>query len=357
MVGRVVDEAGRPLPGIRVTVGYVANGAAPEVVTDASGAVTVDTEFAPAHVWAGGGRDPDLLRERVWLRSDQQEFTLTVRRGARVSGRVLDAQDAPVTAWVEAFDGARQVGDAMADAEGRFSLLVPPGHNVDLQASIPRAVNEVVERKGMRQFAERAQVPPGAADVLLRMGGEPEERSIEVEVVDADGRPVAGASATASFPGENPMQRRGARTGADGRARIDGVPRAPVTLRVSLPQDPVRLPGFTWGLAARRLASTTDAARFVVAAPRVLLGRVVREDGTPCGGAVVNAWIAQGAHSSGRADEEGRFETFVDGGIAAPIHVTAQPYAFDAKAPLAGSAVVDDAGGELVIVVRAVPAR
>ena len=326
-------------------------------MTDASGAVTVDTEFAPAHVWAGGGRDPDLLRERVWLRSDQQEFTLTVRRGARVSGRVLDAQDAPVTAWVEAFDGARQVGDAMADAEGRFSLLVPPGHNVDLQASIPRAVNEVVERKGMRQFAERAQVPPGAADVLLRMGGEPEERSIEVEVVDAEGRPVAGASATASFPGENPMQRRGARTGADGRARIDGVPRAPVTLRVSLPQDPVRLPGFTWGLAARRLASTTDAARFVVAAPRVLLGRVVREDGTPCGGAVVNAWIAQGAHSSGRADEEGRFETFVDGGIAAPIHVTAQPYAFDAKAPLAGSAVVDDAGGELVIVVRAVPAR
>jgi RNA polymerase sigma-70 factor (ECF subfamily) len=351
---RVTDEDGKPVPDVRVCIGYAANGSTPWTAVGADGTLTLEADAFPATVSVSPPDRGDVryLREFVWLRPGAREATVVLRRGAVISGRVVSESGGAVqSAWVEAFDGARQAAAASTDADGRFALVVPVGGRFDVQASLPHAINDSAPPK--RSVAELHDVAAGPTDLVLKMVRTPPTHTVDVEVVDERGAAITGLVVRAEFVGHDQFKPLYGITGADGHARIDGLPRSSATFSVTI-TDPKQDARRSWGPLPRRVAGDVDSVRIVVGKPRTLHGRVVLEDGAPCASATV---FVPGANCSGAADAEGRFSVDVPADLPAPYAVHGSPPPYDGKKPMSGYDLVDADERELTIVLHGVPAR
>jgi hypothetical protein len=351
---RIVDEEGSPVPGLRVSVGYVANGVSADAETDAGGAATVSAEFAPSTIRISPkDRSDGWSAEVRWLRPGEQEATIVVRRTRAITGVVLSPAGKPVeNAWVEAFVGPRQVTGALADKEGRYTVRVAGDAEVDLQASVPTDST----RPAPRRAAEQIGVKPGTDGVTLRMADTGDTRTVEVAVVSASGAPVAGAWVSTHFVGENWTKPVGGRTGADGIARVEGLPRSSVTFGIIL-RDANRGPAFSWSLVSQRVGADVSSVRFVARDPRIVRGRVLAEDGASAKDGFVYAIAAGFESSMTPVDADGRFELLVPSDVPLPLPVFANPAQLDPKHPRSGYALVESEDREVSIVLRDVPAR
>jgi len=363
---RVVDEQGAPIDGANVQVGYVANSTAGNKKTDREGVATFDAEYQPGTVWVTA--DPTKwLRNFSWLKPGQTEVTVALRRGTKVSGRVVDDDGAPVNvAWVQAFDGARQVGSSSTKSDGMFAFAVPPGVKIDVEARQSPGGSDHA-----RGAAEAWGVTPGGEEIVLHLVREPATRTLDVEVVDELGAPVVGAMVSTDFQGRDWRSPILGETTADGHARafdrttgkktdvigLPELPRTPVLVSVTISD---RTKGFNrqWSPLPRRVPGDVDAVKIVVGKPRRLHGRVVHEDGSPCASAIVSCTPGSGQGSMNVCESDGAFELFVPADMPTPIDVNAFPAPEAGKIrEVTGYDVVDGEDRDLEIVLRPVPKR
>lgn len=207
-IGRVVDAAGRPLAGARLSLR--APGAELAATSDAGG----DFSFPPTP--AGDYRivvqKPGYvaLRDRVRFLPGGPRLWVELLEGARVSGIVLSPEGAPVAdARVEAL--APDVDAARSDAEGRFQLSgIPPG--------------------GIRVRAQAEGYGAGVADLSLVPGQAASQDVVLVpptavsgQVSDGGGSPLADAVVWVTGPAD---ERQG-RSDAEGKFRVEGLGMGP----------------------------------------------------------------------------------------------------------------------------------
>ncbi len=166
------------------------------------------------HLEDGGRLDLDL---EVW--------------DARIVGRVVNAQGRGVPgAEVEALPREDVEGHIAArtrtDPEGRFVLAGLPAGGYDLSAAAPG------RPPGVWRGAT-AEVPPAesAVTIVLGLGG-----TLDVDVLNMDGRGIAGASIWLEDEGGRPLHPRAFPTTGSGRLRLLGVPVGPQFVRVEAPR-------------------------------------------------------------------------------------------------------------------------
>ena len=167
LAGRVIDDAGAPVPDALVTLGATRRPReggsllpAP-VVADAQGRFRF--EAVPAQVGWAQARAGELLSERVGVEPGQTEVLLTVRPGGILAGRVLHADGRPATAFALQIQRLRR-WRARADAVGRRSRWALGGARAPL-----RRVGAAGARRGQWALRPRADGAPGVAG---RAGGE-----------------------------------------------------------------------------------------------------------------------------------------------------------------------------------------
>ncbi len=302
--GMAVDEAGRPVPGLgfelrdpredaRVLQELGPNAEAEAVAsgrTDEEGRFLVDTPVPGAFELVVKSRGSVLL-ERLPVHAPATGLRWVLRRGASVSGVVLDERGAPVhpvtvRVWRADSDGDWE-GDASGDARGRFLLSgLRPGRYV-VEAEY---LSGVVERSG----AQTVELGPDEAkEVTVRLEA---GWTLSGQVVDEAGQPIAGVRIFPFMPDEAvPEWRRGIdfiasdgppslRTGPDGRFALRHFP-APEA-EVNAQKDGYRfLPGRSSGgervRRGFRVRANTGEVRLVMEHLGFIRGRLTGPDGAP----------------------------------------------------------------------------
>lgn len=157
LTGRVVDQRGYPVPRVEVQVDrgpgldrYVEE----SVFTDAEGRFSVGRVFSAQHLrveddrsWFMGGRTQalELPMRDGWVRVEPGApwVSLVLDAGGAVAGSILDAASSqPVRDGLVLLMDERgaELAAVLADSDGRFEVLVPPGRigeRVTLQLSAP----------------------------------------------------------------------------------------------------------------------------------------------------------------------------------------------------------------------------
>ena len=295
--GRIVDSQGSPVEGVQVVstalAGTLPDGKGQE--NPASGITDSEGLFRLRGLQPG---------ERVTLYVQHSEYlplTLTLRatgerlpeivlrRGAEISGRVVDGQGEPVHGAVvrllrEAGPGQPGGESASTDASGRFHLKsVEPGRG--------RLIANTVED----DFAESGEVVFAAGEELkdvvitLRRGV---GVTVEGRVLDARGQPAAGAEVSVVNLPPLP-QLRHATTDEKGQFRLKGVLPGIATVSAVRPGDLAQ---------ARRQVSIqpgrNEVELVLESSGHPVSGRVVDEAGEPLPGMPV--WL-DGAASTRKA--------------------------------------------------------
>jgi hypothetical protein len=184
------DGSGRPVAGVRVTLGTGGDLDGYEVVlSDAKGNFAFDG--VASRGYALNARHPAYVIDQQQIAvGDTNSRTLSARPMARVRGRVIDEARKPVAGAAMTFTfggpGSRPV--AVTDASGNFSLRVPG-------APVPMSVSAT-----KRGYAAGASVRRRFKDgevvndmVITLQRGFP----LQVRVVDKKRQPVAGVSVSA----------------------------------------------------------------------------------------------------------------------------------------------------------------
>ena len=198
-----------------------------------------------------------------------------------------DGDKGPIAAArVRAFailDGrAHAAGEAESDDDGRATLR-----------DLPQAEHWIVaESPGRARASQMVVVVSGARRLDLELGP---EHVLDVEVKDERGAPMSGAElevrATDPFP-------VGARTGADGRARVTRLGEGPYTVVA-------RAPGFEE--VTKRRVPEGEPLVVVLSKQGALLVEVVGEDGAPAPGSrVLVGSPALGAARVAEASKDGK---------------------------------------------------
>ncbi len=247
-----------------------------------------------------------------------------MRRGVRLRGRVVDAEDVPVASARVTFErgdteeralqAARS--EVLSDADGRFELVsVPIEDGVIVTAVHPRFVSPGREKVDLAKAAK----PP---ELVLRVGP---GAVIEGVVYEADGAPLVEATVVAEPKGlrrrgflgmqnGDPLaRRREVRTDAEGRFRM------------------VELPSGAYGLSVNRRSLLTvrltagETRSVELRLPRIVTidGVTLREDGSVFPQVRVSLRRSpdgegpssgEGASFSTTSDERGRFRFAVPAG-------------------------------------------
>ncbi len=285
--------------------------AIPEVVAGTTWVWIEDLD--PASPWYGQAGPVEVEPGRT------VEMTLTMTRAVAIRGSVRErGTDRPI-AGVRIGFGIASTASVATDEAGRFSGYAQPGFLSPQLMSIPEGFTWLMY--GLPD----ARIPDGATEHELPPIELTPSRAVRGSVVDAGGKPVAGARVDASWPVDEGPSAKGprkveARTDARGEFRIDRIPvAAPVTLRAGLLDlrtaadvvvaarsvEPARLPlepGRTLAMAGRVL----DGEGVGIAGARVHLrarrgdpgGRVEGDDPVRFDGVTVLP-----------TDAEGRFRT------------------------------------------------
>ena len=291
--GLVVDEAGSPVGGARVTT--FVNSARGSVQEERSASSGPDGRFSLRKLPAGRLHALEAVREGFAparrLADSTAPVQLVLRRGALAFGRIVDEEGVPVpgarvSLTTEGEPGApfrHQPLHATADPDGRFELPRAGAGRHGLRAESPGFVAAVEQ-----VFIPEQEPEVDLGEIRLQAGG-----VIEGVVTDARGRPVEKALILArpSVQDRSPM-----RTGADGSFRIEGLPRgARYDLAVLHADHPAEEVGVVE-------VPTAEPLRIRLRPSRTLSGRVIDVHGEPVAGAAV---FCRG--SGVLTDPEGRF--------------------------------------------------
>lgn len=306
-VGLVVDEQGKPVPGVEVEAevppGVVRSirifssggsartsaagrfrlttlmpGVAHELKLARKGYAPLDTELPPLEA----GRAP--AEQRFVLRRGRLAFGRVVSPGDQpVAGARVVLRPAPpgdrIAAMMRMWSSPTSDIEAATDATGRFEIPDLPAGTFDLTAR--SAGYAPISVPGL-------EIPAGGGSTDLGTVMLVQGVALEGVVVDPRGRPVEGAQVFVSeatgdiIPRGLPDSTPAAVTGQDGFFRVEDR-RAGETVNVD-----VRRSGFAPGAAPGVLAPTEEPVRIVLKPSSAVEGRVVDEDGKPVPGSRVS---------------------------------------------------------------------
>ena len=224
---------------------------------------------------------------------DKETPVVTLGPPATVSGRVLDASLREPIAGALVWNG----GSAWTrtGAGGTFEIRAPSGDRGGIEAT---AAGHMVHVEGWER--ERT----AALTFLLETAA-----PISGQVVDGEGRPVAGARITTVVNTREGrslrLEERSSESGPDGRFRLRKLPAGRLHALEAVRE------GFA---PARQLADSTAPVRLVLRRGALATGRIVDEEGVPVAGARVSLATKgeEGAPAAYKpfeatADPEGRF--------------------------------------------------
>ncbi|MCP3136904.1 carboxypeptidase regulatory-like domain-containing protein [Pyxidicoccus xibeiensis] len=286
--GSAVDSAGRPIPGLKLTLE-----SQEATWTDEDGRFLLDAK-APGryHIRVS---DKRFLSGRATVQAPSKDIRLVVREGASVKGTVVDARGLPLQGFhVELQPPEQAVTEyrlqrETTDGQGRFHLKgFPPGRYV-LLASKETAGTI---RRVWREVELGSSAHP---DVELRLDA---ERTLSGTVVDGEGTPLEDVYVRARTPQQgaphwkqegrtshNRTAPFGTPTGPDGRFTLLHLTEAAYDVSLwksGYTVDPERSTGARLveeGLF--RVGPDTGPLHFVLARKPHAVGRVVGPDGAP----------------------------------------------------------------------------
>lgn len=207
----VADEAGKPLAGASVRVFAMRDGKAyfaGDRNTDAGGRVRF-SKLPRGEVWVlGYGAGRARASTRMVLEKGEREAALVLRPAKALDVIVVDEAEHPVAGASIEVSTADPLPYAALTAEAgtaRVDRLGPAPYRVRVWA---KGYEEVI----------RAGVVPAAAPLRIRLE---KPAGLTVSVVDAEGKPAAGATVLAAGTGLWPA--RSTTTDSDGTAHITGL--------------------------------------------------------------------------------------------------------------------------------------
>lgn len=319
-LGGVVTSAGAPAAGLEVICEPVESGTGQSWTawTDAEGRFRVDGLVA-------GPKLVNVMRESPWkievfegLALDRDDHVLEfppVPDPVRVEGTVTSIDGAPIAGALVEASGSGVGERAHTDVLGRYAL--------ELRVTADEV--RILHATHPEFRAERSTVQPADAALeivardfrltpLFRTG------AVEGVVLDATGRPVAGAVCVVTAQrdaGARILERED--SDSLGRFRIGAIPEGSALLRVGIEGEDEHQ------RAVEIRAAETLHVEFRIDRPAgaTLHVRVRDESGRPVSGASVAAWRASGAVLRwGTTDEEGRL-TLEDVRVGA-VRITAE---------------------------------
>lgn len=307
LVVRIVDPEGRPVPGTTLLVASD-TGFGTSARTGEDGAASItgiprDAVDVRIDVRAPAPTDGPRYADTLWdVGTTVGEVTIPLRSLARVTGRALTSDGAPVPntrVRVTAGPGEELVGSGSeTDADGRFELWLATGQDATLQLLSCGEPAGYGELRGVRAPAEGLVLEVRRFDTAA---------SVPVRVTGPDGEPVPGAVVSVDFCGRRIVS--GQRLDAEGAARLAGVPDWIVWVEVTPP------PGWAGADAAAKQLFVADARKgridLRLRRPVRCEGRIVLPDGAPAPGArVATTGIAFDTRTA-IADRDGRFALVV----------------------------------------------
>jgi protocatechuate 3,4-dioxygenase beta subunit len=279
--GRVVDEAGKPVAGARVSVGVTQNPFDNEAVYVAEARTGADGTFAAPDAPEGARgirvRAPGFTPIQRFLLEAKPQESVSLQRGGTIVGTVADANGKPVAGVLVTTEDAA----AQSDAQGVFRLAGVPAGSHRIQAFWKESF--AARKDGVR--AVKGQEV--RANLTLKPGS-----SISGSVIEeSTRRPVAGvrisAYASTGFGGfARRRAERSVRTDSRGLFHLGGLAAARYSVEATREGFlPASIAGVNAGgqsappanLALRRAASisgrVTDEKGQPVAAARVRITR------------------------------------------------------------------------------------
>ncbi len=325
----LVDRLGVPIPRahVRAVWGEWRTGAR---TADAEGRLTLRVPRGTRALEVIGVDPPDsrqfLLLHCHRLAGDERATRVVVRTGTEIEGRLVAAEGSPIAgAVLRTVPQGFGFAWARSGADGRFSLGVVEGEVVDV-----RFDGGVIEpsdsppggrltRGPLRAIARGVRALPGLTPLVLVAEAVAPALDLRVRVTRPDGTPEVGARVALVGDGRPPS----ARTDADGRATLSGLPDWPCDVRVS--PAPTAIAGRWRAPRVLRDVRPGGAPIDVTLEETVpLRGRVVDAKGAP----VARAWCAAllGAEyvACFGTDEAGRFESNSNVPAGTRLQVTAR---------------------------------
>jgi uncharacterized GH25 family protein len=300
--GRVVDEAGKGVAKVHVTVGEgmwfpVDEG---EATTDDKGDFTIATLAAGTHTFHAEDGEHAPARSSPVTVADRAVtgITITMKEGGVLRGIVVDTKGAGAgyaTIRV-APHGREDIGQgrqAVADKQGNFEVRGLPRTKLQVRASSADASSKLLDLDLGSQ--------PVAKDLRLVLD---ETGTIAGVVVDGDGKPVPEiqVSAVADFLSGKDISLAGlttASTDGAGAFTLRGLPEGSYRIRA------VRSGSGFGGWAEQSIAAKTGDknVKLTLPAPAVLVGKVALESGQP----PMLANVQLGYHPATPAGTDGAF--------------------------------------------------
>ncbi|AGC41487.1 hypothetical protein MYSTI_00128 [Myxococcus stipitatus DSM 14675] len=332
ITGRVMDSAGRPVPGLHLELERDTPEEPVEyellegTFSGRDGRFVLDApEPGEYRVRI---REDDFLPARVAVKAPFANLDITLSGGASVEGTLTDARGQPIPGFhvsviplaEEGSDQVNLMEATTTDAQGRFHRkgLLPGRYRV-LAERATDSVDQTV-------WTEVEVTKDAVVKVALRR---PEEHAVEGVVVDVDGQPVERVGVRASSHEdaarlETSCFRKdfaGVLTDAQGRFVLQGLTGGRHTLtatRVGYTFQPEHSTGGTPGETGLEVSEETRQVRLVVKRHSHVHGRLIGPDGAPLRDIVIN---------------ENPVKTREDGSFSIPNHVqsTATPFYFSAK--------------------------
>lgn len=317
LLGTVVDGAGTPLSGARITADPSRDRVFPsQMIETRSGA---DGRFRLAGLRPSGTYRLKAQREGfTWTETiaptaaagkPSQPVRIVMGPGQTASGRVVNDKGEPVAGVrLMLF---RMTGDAstgLSGEDGRFEILRLNAGRYDL--ILHPSEGPTVQRRGI-------EIPPGRPVVELGDVELPDGSGIEGQVVDAQGAPVAGAMIEAwpSFREGEGMELSTLDTPRQIQTAEDGSFTVPGLQRGNHYDLAVRHPKYVEATVPGIETPTAEPVRIVLRPGRSLAGQVVGPRGEPIATARLTAVeeirIGDSTSNSSRllamTDGEGRF--------------------------------------------------
>jgi Carboxypeptidase regulatory-like domain len=141
--GRVVDEGGRPIVNAEIVIRNLAAGM---IRSDTDGAFTLDGLGDETYVVIA--RKDGYVNDDQEVTAQTSSVTLTLGRGATITGRVTGVEPAEITnVEVMATDYSNWRSPARPDTSGNFTIHGVPDGKINVRASLPRPVRREAEPK------------------------------------------------------------------------------------------------------------------------------------------------------------------------------------------------------------------
>lgn len=296
----VINDRNQPLQGMRVNVEWGASSTA--VDTNREGKASFHA--LPARDLRVGVLDHnnDYIRpEEIRTKAEGQELRITLEQTSLVQGVVVGPDGMPLERMkIEAhLDDSKRV--AYTNEEGRFSLQVPRGRTLDLHVTGIRGNKGGRGSERTPYRGSLTAVTSPAEGLVVRVEKMVYDGSVEVLVVDADGRPI---------PEARVFHTQGTHTtDSQGLVRIGELPREEISLTVVAPAT-----FGTEGLLAgdsRRVLPEGQRVVFELRPGTTLSGTVFTATGEPAAQARVLVFHESKEMGSRLTDASGRFAMLV----------------------------------------------